>query len=309
VSGSNGQACPECSTPRRPDGTPSCECTRRASDALRDARTAQAAAAEDFDPLRIRPYVDLPVTMSGTEAPPAPAPRDAAPDETVPLAAVPEETPGRHAPASDQRQRRHAVSPNGASRRRRRAVLVAAGAVVTVGAAVAFASGLFSYDPPQRDGALPENIRESVPEESQPGKPSAATSTASAATPSASATTLPSMSPTPSAPPTSAPPSPSAPATPSASPTTTRPASPATTPGRDQPVQALRPGDRGPEVTGLQLRLGQLHLYGGPTNGNYNWKVERSVRRYQEARGITQDEPGVYGAATRAQLESETSAP
>jgi len=320
VSGSNGQSCPECAAPRRPDGTPSCGCTLRASDALRDARTAQAAAAEDFDPLRIRPYVDLPVTMTGTETPPAPgqAPQDAAPDETVRLPAVPEETQERHAPASDGGQGRHAVAPaqtgrhavtpDGAPRRRRRAVLLAAGAVVAVVASVAFASGLFSYDPPQRDGALPENIRESVPEEPTSGEPSAATT---ATTAPASATASPSASPTPSVTPTSAPPSPATPSasSTSASPTPTRPASPTATLDRDQNVQALRPGDRGSEVTGLQLRLGQLDLYNGPANGNYNWRVERSVRRYQAARGITQDEPGVYGAATRAQLESETSAP
>ena len=43
----------------RPTTRPSCACARRASDALRDTRTAEAAAAEDFDPLRIRPYVEL----------------------------------------------------------------------------------------------------------------------------------------------------------------------------------------------------------------------------------------------------------
>ncbi|MEU0069378.1 peptidoglycan-binding protein [Streptomyces sp. NPDC006332] len=54
-----GHLCPECGTPRAADNTPSCGCTQRASEALRDARTAEAAAAEDFDPLRIRPYVEL----------------------------------------------------------------------------------------------------------------------------------------------------------------------------------------------------------------------------------------------------------
>ncbi|WP_053752359.1 peptidoglycan-binding domain-containing protein [Streptomyces sp. MMG1533] len=56
---SKGHLCPECGAPRGADNTPSCACTQRASDALRDARTAEAAAAEDFDPLRIRPYVEL----------------------------------------------------------------------------------------------------------------------------------------------------------------------------------------------------------------------------------------------------------
>ncbi|MFZ4189612.1 peptidoglycan-binding protein [Streptomyces pseudogriseolus] len=55
----NGHPCPECGATRHADNTPSCACTRRAADALRDARTAETAAAEDFDPLRIRPYVEL----------------------------------------------------------------------------------------------------------------------------------------------------------------------------------------------------------------------------------------------------------
>ncbi|CAM5517576.1 peptidoglycan-binding domain-containing protein [Streptomyces hirsutus] len=56
---STGTPCPECGAPRNRDNTPSCACTLRASDALREARTAQAAEAEDFTPLRIRPYVEL----------------------------------------------------------------------------------------------------------------------------------------------------------------------------------------------------------------------------------------------------------
>ncbi|WP_190219309.1 peptidoglycan-binding domain-containing protein [Streptomyces griseosporeus] len=57
--GSHTHQCPECGAPRGADRTPSCACTQRASDALRDARTVEQAAAEDFDPLRIRPYVEL----------------------------------------------------------------------------------------------------------------------------------------------------------------------------------------------------------------------------------------------------------
>ena len=55
----NGHICPECGTPWGPGGSPTCECARRAADALLETRSAEAAAAEDFDPLRIRPYVDL----------------------------------------------------------------------------------------------------------------------------------------------------------------------------------------------------------------------------------------------------------
>ncbi|GGK54265.1 peptidoglycan-binding domain-containing protein [Streptomyces flaveus] len=51
--------CPECGTPREPGGAPSCACAQRAADELLETRYAETAAAEDFDPLRIRPYVDL----------------------------------------------------------------------------------------------------------------------------------------------------------------------------------------------------------------------------------------------------------
>ncbi|AVV47525.1 peptidoglycan-binding protein [Streptomyces sp. P3] len=89
--------CPECGALRAPDNTPSCACARRASDALRDTRTAEAAAAEDFDPLRIRPYVELdeaePDGVNGrgvngrgtTGASDVPG----AADVTMPMAAVP----------------------------------------------------------------------------------------------------------------------------------------------------------------------------------------------------------------------------
>lgn len=64
-----GHACPECG--RRTAGEPGtehrvpCRCgtdtgaTRLMGDELRAARSAEMAAAEDFDPLRIRPYVTL----------------------------------------------------------------------------------------------------------------------------------------------------------------------------------------------------------------------------------------------------------
>jgi peptidoglycan hydrolase-like protein with peptidoglycan-binding domain len=74
-------------------------------------------------------------------------------------------------------------------------------------------------------------------------------------------------------------------------------------------VQTLRRGDKGSEVTELQLRLRQLSLYTGKTDGNFNNQVEDAVRRYQWARGITADEQGVYGGATRASLEAETAEP
>ncbi|MFH8973968.1 peptidoglycan-binding protein [Streptomyces sp. NPDC017890] len=413
-----GHSCPECGTPRKADNTPSCACGSRASDALRDARTAQAAAAEDFDPLRIRPYVEL----DGTGGPPTPptgaAPFSGAPMPGVPASGTPESgtpasgtpvpgtpesgTPMSEVPASpassaspappsapaastsgpaldpDATMTLRAVGtePPGAAmeatsvlptplapsagppsahdlrlfetsatapaapsapvgpgadgaygtggpppRRRRRGVLLsAAGAVVVMVGAAGYASGLFSYESPSRDGALPDEVRASVPD------PSAS---AASATPEASAT---------SARPTSASPSPSASASADASPSPspspsasstsaepTRVAEPTrtttTTPADDPTEQSeddghtpggggtLHRGDQGPEVAELQQRLTQLYLYTGDLNGNYNRQVEDSVRTYQWARGIRSDELGVYGEDTRRQLESETRAP
>ncbi|MGW0928717.1 peptidoglycan-binding domain-containing protein [Streptomyces sp. NPDC002644] len=92
-----GNDCPGCGTPRRADHTPSCACATLAADALRDAREREVAEAEDFDPLRVRPYVGL---GSGTDTPPAGQPRVivgeivAARDAEVPLAGpLPPEQP------------------------------------------------------------------------------------------------------------------------------------------------------------------------------------------------------------------------
>jgi peptidoglycan hydrolase-like protein with peptidoglycan-binding domain len=72
----------------------------------------------------------------------------------------------------------------------------------------------------------------------------------------------------------------------------------------------LREGDTGPQVVELQKRLGQLLLaYIGPDDGVYDTDVANAVARYQRAHGITADPSGVYGPATRADLESRTHAP
>ncbi|MFD9791234.1 peptidoglycan-binding protein [Streptomyces sp. NPDC059070] len=52
------QACPECGASRHDDGRPGCRCAERAAEAARTRRPARAAAP-DFDPLRLRPYVTL----------------------------------------------------------------------------------------------------------------------------------------------------------------------------------------------------------------------------------------------------------
>lgn len=311
-----GHICPECGAPRGADGSPSCACTQRASDALRDTRTAEAAAAEDFDPLRIRPYVDL-------EAEPVPEGAVPFEDETQRLPAVEATMPLRAvvpAPSATDLSlfegggdTPEPLTDAGPPRRPRRTlVLTVAGAVVAVLAAAGFASGLFSYETPSRDDATPQDVRASVPAAS---KSAARVTPSTSGSPSAQPT---SASPTPSL---STNPSPSASSSPSA--TASRSTAPARTPtatattptataGNGQsssPAPILRRGDDGPEVTELQLRLTQLNFYSGPHNGIYDKQVEASVRSYQWARGIQTDELGVYGAATRAKLESETTEP
>ncbi|MER5790362.1 peptidoglycan-binding protein [Streptomyces sp. NPDC001980] len=311
MTGSGGHQCPECGAPKGPDGSPSCDCNQRTADALRDARTAEQAAAEDFDPLRIRPYVALDAdtgaatgAADGGETAPLPvvAAPSAAPvtaEATVPLRAVPADAP-EAAPEEPRRRPRWAL------------LLTVAGAVIGILAVAGFASGLFARATPARDGAAPPDVRASVPDVT----PSTASSSAAApvtsrgsspsATPSGSAS--PSASRSPSSPsPSSATPSP----TPSREATPTESASTAGAAASAQPTSAavLRPGDTGAEVTELQQRLAQLNLYTGKADGHYDRRTEDAVRTYQLARGILTDESGVYGTATRAALESETTEP
>ncbi|MEU3546728.1 peptidoglycan-binding domain-containing protein [Streptomyces longwoodensis] len=286
---------------------------------MRDTRTAEVAAAEDFDPLRVRPYVEYgrlgePGEPGGPGGPSEPSEPGGAPAErTMPLRAVPAAPVGagaeflelfeEGAPAGDP-------APEPGGRRRRTLLLVAAGAVVTVAAAAGFASGLFSYEKPTRDTAAPRDVRAAVPGPSD--SPSSATASATgtaSASPSASDSPSPSASdsasPSPSASSASPSPSgsPSGPASPTASATAPTPSPSGQDNGR---ATALRRGDKGPEVAELQTRLRQVGLYGSDINGSYNEQVENGVRTFQWWRGIQDDEPGVYGAVTRARLEAET---
>ncbi|WP_344295452.1 peptidoglycan-binding domain-containing protein, partial [Streptomyces synnematoformans] len=89
---------------------------------------------------------------------------------------------------------------------------------------------------------------------------------------------------------------------PSSSPTGDAPAPPG------PPV--LQPGDSGPEVTELQLRLRQVGLgLLQRADGTYDDDVRASVRTFQSFNGLDGDEPGVYGAETRRELESRTDEP
>ncbi|TLS47258.1 peptidoglycan-binding protein [Streptomyces montanus] len=367
--------CPECGAPRAQGGAPSCVCAQRAADALLETRSAEAAVAEDFNPLRIRPYVDLgadegplaadadagaprPLSEPGEqpgasvaphqpESPSAPgAPRASEPSadptaaSTVSAPLVPAATPPDTAdlrlfetqalapepvtasmlgaapgPVPEPLPASLPQEPSEGGGRRRRFALVGAGAIAVVVAAAGFASGLFTYETPSRNSAHPDDIRASVPDatEPEPSSPSATKSPtrppASAVPPAPPAPSSTSASPSARKPTTSASPSATAPTTrpPStARPTDSGPASSQGTPEGDNPV--LRPGDRGSEVTELQLRLSQLALFTGDANGTYNTRTENAVRTFQSGRGL-REEPGVYGAETRERLESETAEP
>ncbi|WP_338898509.1 peptidoglycan-binding domain-containing protein [Streptomyces sp. TG1A-60] len=217
-------------------------------------------------------------------------------------------------------------------RRRRRTGVVAAlagTAAAGVLTAAGLASGLFSYDAPERDRALPEDLRASAPDTdpdggASPVKPSGAGGGRAPApappgnAPPPSPTKSPSPSPSPSEP--SGSPSASA----SAAPPQSTPSADASDDSADSSAagveesgsrlaapQTLRPGDSGPEVTELQLRLHQLGIYNGDIDQYYDSQVEQAVLFYQNIRGIgkEQDEPGVYGPVTCGQLESETKEP
>ncbi|MFI5688263.1 peptidoglycan-binding protein [Streptomyces sp. NPDC051636] len=341
MTGPKGHSCPECGAPKGPGNTPTCGCAQRASDALRETRTADAAAAEDFDPLRIRPYVDLNAPPHRTEPDPGtparhpsePTPGASTPHRPEPDGDRPDTGPLGPAPAADTTMPLPAADPergpdrpgdwlsgpegpgavDGEPRRRPRPALLlsVAGALAALVAAAGFASGLFSHATPSRDGAAPQEVRESVPDaRTSAPAPSASTHTASppprSASPSQSPSSSPSATPSSSAS-TTSPPSPS----PTRSTEPTRTATPANTPAPAAPTPepVLRPGDRGPEVTELELRLRQLNLYAGPVDADYTSEVEDAVRTYQWARGIRTDDLGVYGTATRTRLESETSEP
>lgn len=321
-----GHQCPECGAPRGADNTPSCGCTRRASDALRDARTAEQAAAGDFDPLRIRPYVELDHDEATHTPPAAPPPAVPPVEATMQLRPVPPETPSPadlrlFEGATPNTTYAHADETPKRPRGRRRTVLLGAGgAVVAVVAAAGLASGLFSYDKPSRDGALPDDVRASVPDASTSPTSDPSTDSATSAerstpssgtpTPTDSTSLSPSASPSPSASSSKASSSPT-PSAPSASASATASTTPSLVPSdrRAPSAPVLRPGSRGPEVTELEQRLTQLGLYTRKARGYYDKWVENAVSRYQWARGIQGDEQGVYGAETRAHLESETREP
>lgn len=194
-------------------------------------------------------------------------------------------------------------------------------------AVAAFTGGLLSYDKPERDSALPEDVRASVPDTSADGDtPPAKTSPGKAGahgTPAPQAPSDDDPRPTPTKNPSPSPsrtsPSPSAPtsapppqSSPGASPSEGTSVSSANEVG-DQGLtpKVLRLGDHDPEVTELQFRLNQLGFYFGDYDQNFDAQVQQAVIDYQTKRRIStgREERGVYGLSTRAELESETTEP
>ncbi|MEV0256589.1 peptidoglycan-binding protein [Streptomyces sp. NPDC050732] len=279
------------------------------------ARSAAASAAEDFDPLRIRPYVSLPDpdTTTPAERTQRAERAECAGADTAPLPARSAHLTQPPLPFQDAEPAPESAPPEKSARNRRLALLAGAGAgaAAAVVAAGVFAVGLLSSatDGPTRDRALPGDPASAYADPTKPAPPSARRSV------SASLSRTPSVAP--STPrvhlPPSATPTRSAPSAPSAPPSTARAtgsAGPsASAPPREAADATLRQGDKGARVAELQGRLAQLYLYVGERDGVYTSRVTDAVARYQWARGLTDDARGEYGRETRRSLESETSEP
>lgn len=362
-----GHICPECGTDNRPGTGPGCACAARPahggaafaqqpagqhhlSDEERAAeqqriaeqhhaeRSAEMAAAEDFDPLRIRPYV----TLGGEDATAAAAgpsqeqrghaPGGQAGDAatTMPLFLGPAgpgpvaETTAPAGAAGFTGTALLTTGPDPVRPRRRRpfAALVAGAAVVTVVGTAAFVGGLFNGDGDREadlDQALPSTVASLPDEDVEPSASASASASPSASrsasrSPSASAAESGSAS-------ASASTSPSASASRSASASasrTTAASSPAATAGSSNPAAlappaeeqggpTLRRGDHGPEVAELQERLQAVGMFRGqPVDADYTDRLEIAVRDFQRWWGVDGDPEGVYGPHTRHTLELYT---
>lgn len=311
-----GQLCPECGTPQDAYGRPGagCDCSERAA----------IAAAEDFHPLRIRPYVALKepdgATPSTPPPPLLPPPYDegegdrsegADPAETMRLSLPGLRTtePGAAAAADPERA--------GGRRRFARVTLTAAAVVAVIGAA-SFAGGLFTGDGGGDEAT--SDLNSGLPTASARPDPSASSTTsASAPGPAAPSTTVSgsakgtgtgtasASAPKPATDGPSSrntgPAAPDAPSAPASASDGTR-----TTQGPEAGSGAtLRRGDSGAEVEELQRRLSEIWLYNDDYDGRFGERVEAAVRVYQSYKNIEGDPSGVYGPNTRRALEAETS--
>ncbi|MFG2828044.1 peptidoglycan-binding protein [Streptomyces sp. NPDC048434] len=344
-------ACPHCLAPVRGDGRPACLCA--------------AVDADDFDPLRIRPYVSLPdeddagdhahdadVGPGGTlvgrgdrlddlpgvdaavhraggpspvddsagppRLPVLPDPSAAAapyrasgPADAEPLFPAARRRPGPTSRTFSASEREPAAGVSAPGRRRTLpAVLAAAGAAVAAAAVLittdALSGGTRDRAAPPGPGPVSPSADLPTGDAPVPTRSGVTPSRSAARSPSPSATGLPGpsagvkFSRAGQAPPP-------APTRASGS-VTDSPGGPGPSAPPTGPI-VLREGAGGPEVAELQGRLRQLAVYAGPDDGHYDAEVRAAVSRYQHAYGVTGDPDGVYGAQTRASLESRTREP
>ncbi|MEV2247053.1 peptidoglycan-binding domain-containing protein [Streptomyces sp. NPDC049970] len=316
-----GHICPECGDEQGASPGAACACADRTAsrpggEAVRAARSAESAAAEDFDPLRIRPYVTLNSDDTDDDAP--------AVGTTTPLFLDDAQAAPPHRPAGplpdavvvDESRRRSAAAYAGSGpdpvqpRRRGPFAVVAVGAAVAavVGTA-AFAGGLFDAADGE-DTALPETTASvqdatgapaaSVSESPSPSASPSAAASRSAASVSPSASATPSRSPSASR-------SAVASKTPSHSASVTdTPTTTAAAPPAEVAVATLRRGDSGAEVAELQRRLQEIWVYRGPEDSRYSGQVEQAVAEFQRWVSAGSDPSGVYGPETRQALEART---
>ncbi|MFF4276713.1 peptidoglycan-binding protein [Streptomyces sp. NPDC001536] len=276
---------------------------------------AEAEAAEDFDPVRIRPFVEIADDAASSETPadaeePADQPPRPFPELGEARASSSTEAPEHASPSHLDKPDALPSDDNARNSPRRRRIALGTG----VGAAAAvlltgcFVGGFFWYDGPDRDGSSSGGVRADLPDEhptaTAPSSPNPSAST-SPAQPSPSATSSPDTTST--AEPLT-PTDTTSSGTPSSTAATTT-GTPTSNPTEGAEPPVLRLGDQGPEVIELQLRLRQTGFLSGEADGIYDREVENAVRGYQLTRVVAEDESGVYGPATRTSLESETSEP
>lgn len=301
-----GQLCPECGTPRDAYGRSGagCDCPERAA----------TAAAEDFDPLRVRPYVALEDPNDAVPSippPPSPPPsRDAAPSIPAPPPLYGGDGSRGGDPAETMQLSLPGLRTTGATRpadgpertggRKTFAMVALAAAAVAVIGTASFAGGLFGGDDGGGEATADLNSGPATASVEPDPSASATKSASGSGSASASASASASKSAT-SGPPSTAvkPPAPS------------RATSKAPAPGgagtTEETAPGLRRGDSGPEVQELQRRLSEVWLYNDGYDGQYGERVETAVRIYQSYKNIEGDPSGVYGPNTRRALEAETS--
>ncbi|MEV6009667.1 peptidoglycan-binding domain-containing protein [Streptomyces sp. NPDC051976] len=294
-------------------------------------RAAAVAAAEEFHPLRLRPYVAEPggeaaqttvrplLVRDGDEVDgPATADLGLFPSLYSGLE-YPQEEPPLYEDVVYAADAEYAAV-RGRHRRRRRGLVVTAAAVAAsaLAAGAVAVTGQVMGGESGTDHALPPDQGTSMPDVQLPTDAARATTAAAhpvthraapptTAAPTHSATTSPSPSPTASP---SGSPSPATTAT-----GTVTPAPPGTpTPGAPShtadpatsPTQLLQQGDVGPAVSELQRRLTEAWCYHGDIDGDFDQHVAHAVATFQMWYAVTGDPPGVYGPNTRTALERAT---